>query len=72
MKILKGHKNRKEVVQINPDTNEVIAIFASLSEAARETGANIHLISRVCRQIPHHITAGGFKWRFVNYIDKWE
>ena len=43
--------------------DKVIAIYTSLNEAARKTGANSGSISRCCNGLMN--TAGGFKWEFA-------
>lgn len=75
-----AHKNglatnkhlKKEVLQINPDTDEVIAKYNSYREASIATGILETNISAVCRNYkpsnrpaPRQ-TAGGYKWRTCN------
>lgn len=48
------------VFQLNPDTKEIIAGFASLTEAAKATGINRHCIWRVCKG--NGKLAGKFAW----------
>lgn len=56
----------KKVKQINKDTNEVIAIFTSLSEAALHLGHdNCVNIMNVCKKKPHCNTAYGYKWEYA-------
>ena len=55
-------KCSKPVLQINKDTNEVIAEFPSVSEVKRQLGINISNISMCCRG--KRKTCDGFKWAF--------
>ena len=60
----------KRVAQIDPNTEQVVHVFPSLSEASRKTRADKNGISLVCRGKPlkgggKARTCGGFKWRFV-------
>lgn len=54
----------KAVEQIEPNTNETIAIFVSISEASKQTGLDHRSIQKVCKG--QRKTAGGFKWRYKN------
>lgn len=38
--------------------------FGSMSEAERETGIHVAAISACCRKVKHHLTAGGYKWKY--------
>jgi len=57
-------KPKRKVMQINPNTEEVIKIYQSISEAAQATnqknGSNIGSCCRGNRNI-----AGGYKWKYV-------
>lgn len=44
------------------DTGE---IFDSIKEASRATRILARSISYVCNNTPHHLTAGGLRWRFI-------
>lgn len=57
-------KNSKPVLQINKDTNEVIAEFPSMKEVERQLGFNSSNISGCCCNKPHYNTAYGFKWQY--------
>ena len=57
-------KTRKAVRQIDPDTDEIVAEYKSMSEASQRTGVHSHCISRVCKGLAP--LGGGFKWEFVN------
>lgn len=41
-------------------------IYASINDAARETGVDKSPISRCCRGVKNYNTAGGFRWAFYN------
>lgn len=56
--------NRK-VVQMDLDGNE-IQIFASIIEAATAIGVSRQGIDRVVHQSYGRLTAGGYKWKFLN------
>ena len=75
-----AHKNKlatnehlkKKVKQINPSTNEIIAVYDSYREASIKTGIQEQSISQICRNYkpknrPNpRKTAGGFKWETCN------
>ena len=52
------------VLQIDINTNEVLAEFPSLAEAARATGIAKPTICKVCQGKGK--TAGGYKWKYKN------
>lgn len=52
----------KPVRQVNPDTNEVIAIFDSQSAAARAVGVNTSTIQRA---VKNGSKCANFKWMYV-------
>ena len=54
----------KPVLQIDKNTNEVIAEYPSLREVERQLGINNSNVSRCCNNKPHHNTAYGFKWKY--------
>jgi hypothetical protein len=56
------NRNRRpvSVIQIDPNTNEVVNTFSSLSEACRVTGAYITCIRHCLAGF--HKTAAGYKW----------
>ena len=60
---------KKEVVQLNKN-GEFVAEFISINEASRCTGIPHLNISRCCRHIPHHNTAGGYFWLFKSEYDE--
>ena len=39
-------------------------VYGSINEAARDTGVDKAPISRCCRGVKHHNTAGGLRWAF--------
>lgn len=41
-----------------------IAEFKSVSEASKQLNINENGISQCCRRLPHHLTAGGYCWRY--------
>lgn len=59
--------SKKAVAQIDKNTNEIIKIFESASEAERECNCNKH-IQKVC--LGKRKTAGGFKWAYVEDLQK--
>ena len=54
--------NAIPVYQINKDTNEIIAEFGSMIEAAKQTHCNLSKISMVCSG--KRLTTGGYKWKY--------
>lgn len=54
----------KSVLQINKNTNEIVAEYESLAQAERITGINHANISIVCNKKAGHHTAGGYKWEW--------
>lgn len=60
-------KISKPVIQIDPETLDVINRFYSMSEAAEVTGIDFTTISSVCRR--KSSTAGGFYWCFEEDYD---
>lgn len=54
---------KKQVAQLN-ENDEIIAIFESVSEAARQTGANRKGISAVC--LGQQKRCFNYKWKFLN------
>lgn len=52
------------VLQINKETNEILAEFPSLAAATTKTGIATSTISNVCKGKGK--TAGGFKWKYKN------
>lgn len=41
-------------------------IYASINDAARDTGVDKSPISRCCRGVKHYNTAGGLRWAYYN------
>lgn len=58
-----GIANGKKVAMIDPETEEVLKVYCSASEAARQNGLNNSKISNVCNG--NRKTTGGFKWKYV-------
>lgn len=67
--LVKNESKKKKVIQIDKNTNEIIAEYESVNEAIRQNGWNInnkHGIHRVCNRVGNRETAYGYKWRYVN------
>ena len=58
-----NQQRQKPVEQVCKDTGKRIALFPSLSDAARQTGVNSGNVSSVCNGKLK--TAGGYIWRYV-------
>ena len=67
-KISENHPNNKTVVQINPNTNEVVNTYYSVHEAARQTGFSQSCISACCRG--ERKTHKGYKWIYLEDYNK--
>lgn len=63
------NKNKKGIVQLDKD-NKVIAIYPSAAEAMRKTGISNVSIGACCNKKPKHLTAGGYKWKFLEEYEK--
>ena len=67
-KTMKGRmphpEQQKSVLQIDAITNNIIRIYKSLSEAARENNLSEGKISMVCNGKRN--SHGGYKWKFTN------
>ena len=50
---------------INPETNEIIKTFHSISEAGKSLHINSSNINSVCKGIRNF--AGGYKWEYAKY-----
>ena len=70
-----GEKNHrsKSVVQIDPNTNEVVNIYFSTSEVTKQTGFNRSAISQCCNgkysRLGNNIYKG-FKWMYLEDYEK--
>ena len=70
-----GEKNHrsKSVVQIDPNTNEVVNIYFSISEVTKQTGFNQSAISQCCNgkysRLGNNIYKG-FKWMYLEDYEK--
>lgn len=64
-KHIKQKTYSRKVKCIDIKTNKTIAIYNSMSEASRETGAQRGHISSVCTNSYGRNTAGGYKWEYV-------
>lgn len=58
----KVDNNKKEIKQYSLDGKELLRVFSSISEAARESGCERSAIKRCCRGELHY--HGGYIWRF--------
>lgn len=56
-------KDKHPVYQINKETNEIICLFESISEAARKTKIAQNGITCCCKG--RYKSAGGFKWKYA-------
>lgn len=54
------------VVQLDKNTEELIAEYPSISIAAEVLGKSKANIAKCCRHIPHFNTAYGYKWLYKN------
>ena len=52
------------VKQLDMDGN-IIAVYKSMSEASRKTGANRSAIGKVVRKETRYKTAGGYRWEYA-------
>ena len=60
-----GKYGRDSVVRQYTLDGEFVAEFASISAASAKTGIARTSISEVCSGVPHHVTAGGYLWRYA-------
>lgn len=60
----KTTRSQKKVLQIDKNTNEILAVYPSLAEAGRAIGGIYQNISRCCHG--NAKTHRGYKWRFVD------
>ena len=58
-------KKSKPVIQLTLN-NEIIGLYLSRNEAARQTGVASSDISKCCYNKSHHKSVGGSKWRDLN------
>lgn len=56
--------NKKPVVAIDKTTKKVVAVFKSMGEAERSTGADIAVISKVANKVEGRKSAGGYIWLY--------
>lgn len=57
-------KRSKPVLQLDKNTNEVLAEFPSAKEVQRQLGFYAGHVSKCCLKKPHYNTAYGYKWKF--------
>ena len=64
-KNLRGKRGNhiRKVAQIDKNSNEIIKIWDSLTEASKEINIDVATIQNVCAQRKR--TAGGFIWKYV-------
>ena len=63
----------KPIVQLDPNTDEVVNTYSGISEAARQTGFNHGNISKCCNNKylePGNNIYKGFKWMFLENYNK--
>lgn len=66
-------KPSKRVVQLDLETEEIIAIHDSIGSASRFVGAKYSSgISRCCNNHKRYKSAYGYKWKFQNDIESEE
>ena len=61
------NERKMPVAQLDKNGN-TIATYESATEAQRATGIWQQNISRVCLHRKGYLTAGGYKWEFINQI----
>jgi hypothetical protein len=59
---------KKRIAQINPDNNEIIAVYESMSAAARAVNGTQSAISHVIKGDKQTKTHKGFGWKLVDEI----
>lgn len=65
----KCNKNKKSIAQLDK-YNNIITIYESAAEACRQTGIANTSINACCNHKPKYKTAGGYKWEFLDNIQK--
>ena len=63
-----NNPNSKPVIQIDPNTNEIVNTYSGTSEVARQTGFNQSAISSCCRG--ERKTHKGYKWMYLEDYNK--
>lgn len=63
-KKMSDNSSKKPVLQLNKETNEIIAEFPSIKEIERIFGYSHQNISACCNRKPQHKTAYGYKWQY--------
>lgn len=63
-KKMSDNSSKKPVLQLNKETNEIIAEFPSIKEIERIFGYSHQNISACCNEKPQHKSAYGFKWKY--------
>lgn len=59
------HPNHKKVKMIDPKTKQILKVFGSQSDAARELGISRKGITKACRGI--NATYQGYIWEYADY-----
>lgn len=54
----------KWVIKLSKD-NEILHFYKSATEAARDNGLNQSDIWNCCNNTPHHLTSGGYIWKYA-------
>mmetsp|Transcript_7943 Transcript_7943/g.12253 ORF Transcript_7943/g.12253 Transcript_7943/m.12253 type:complete len:236 (+) Transcript_7943:26-733(+) len=55
----------RRVEQLCPETGQSLAQYMSLQEAGKAVKVTASTISAVCKGYKGHLTAGGYRWRFL-------
>ena len=63
-----NNPNSKPVIQIDPNTNEIVNTYSGTNEVARQTGFNQSAISSCCRG--ERKTHKGYKWMYLEDYNK--
>ena len=63
LKPIKIKKYKKEICQIDKDTNKIIKVYESAQAACKELGISASNLSKVLSK--ERNTAGGFKWKYT-------
>lgn len=62
---IENSTRNKAVLKLDKQGN-IIQEYKSLSDAGKDNNIYPDHIIKVCKNKPHHITAGGFKWKYKN------
>lgn len=64
--VLKRYPRKRKIEMLNKETEEVIRIFNSISEAAKTLNISERQIQGVCSHKKYQHSAGGYKWRYAD------